>query len=228
LIPIVVLCSLLMASILVPTIHNLTCEANPLLSERASVESAANRTVNITGQVFGTDKYYVIADFIAVAVNNATGVRVQSNPFNNGQFVISFKTPGFATENQTLWVQVLSIDEKTNYGNASLKLNDLSHTSSYSVLITIFNPPPNYNLLLLIILVFLFSLILASYILFTKYLVARAVMKRTREIMIERNPVVANPMLSDGSDEESDDEGADADEADEDDEPAEESKKSDY
>jgi len=216
---------MLMASILIPNIPGLAEKTNLLLGKQATAESVANRTVNITGQVFGTDNYYVVADFVAVAVNNATGVKVQSNPFSNGQFVISFKTPAFATDNQTLWIQVLSIDKNTNYGNESLKLNNLNHTSSYSVLITVFNPPPNYNFLLVIVLMFLFALILASYILFTKYLVAKAIMKRAEEIMIKRNPVLANPMLSDGSDEESDDEDADVDEADVEDEPAQDPQK---
>lgn len=227
-ISIAILCSLLVASVIAPNASNLTGGAAPSPSERASALSASNRTVNITGQVFGTDNYYVVADFVAVAVNNATGERVKSNPFNSGQFLISFKTPAFATDNQTLWVQVLSIDEKTNYGNASLKLGNLNHTSSYPVLVTVYNPPPNYNLLLVIILMLLFSLILASYILFTKILVAKAIMRRANEIMIERNPVVPNPMLADGPDEDSDDDEADEDESEEDDEPAlEEEKKED-
>jgi len=150
----------------------------------ASIE-AAGHDINITGEVLGTDGYLIVSDFVAAAVNS-TGGRTLSNQFSAGQFTIELNVPGFAKDNQTIDIQVLSPDGKTLYGNTSLKLANSNNTPVYAVEIMVANPPPNYNGLMLLIMLLVFSLILAGYILFTKWLVGQAVISRADEILLKR------------------------------------------
>jgi hypothetical protein len=146
---------------------------------------AAGHDINITGEAVGTDGYLILSDFVAAAVNS-TGKRTLSDQFGAGQFTIQLNVPGFAQDNETITIQVLSPDGNTLYGNTSLKLVNSNHTSVYAVEILVANPPPNYNGLLLVIFLVVFSLILAGYILFTKWLIGQAVLKRADEIMLRR------------------------------------------
>jgi hypothetical protein len=174
----------------------------------ALIESVYSHSVNVTGQVIDSEGYRILSDFVAVAVNNATGDRVLSNAFNTGEFRVTIYVPGFADDNQTIYVQVMSKDQKTIYGGRALVLSDLNHTSAYALTVTVPNPPPNYNALILIFLFLLFALILAGYILFTKWLVRRAVLMRADDIMIKRSGGIENqdPMDVDGDDEQGEEE----------------------
>ena len=174
--------------------------------EPASAEAVASHIVNVTGIVMDAEGYRILSDFIAVAVNNATGKRVLSDPFNNGNFLITLYVPGFADDNQTIDIQAMSLDQKTVYGSTLLVLADLNNTSSYSLVVTVSNPPPNYNWPILIVAFLIFSMILAGYILFTKWLVGQAVLMRANEIMIK------NRVGEENFDENSTDEQDDADE----------------
>lgn len=153
----------------------------------ALAEAIDSHTINITGEVIDTEGYLIVSDFVAAAVNNATGKHVLSNTFNSGQFVMQLNVPDFAEDNQTIDIQVLSLDGSVVYGNASLRLVNLNHTSAYPVTVSVANPPPNYNWLLIILLILGFSLVLSGYILFTKWLIRQTVLKRANEIMIQRN-----------------------------------------
>ena len=174
--------------------------------EPASAEAVTSHIVNVTGIVMDAEGYRILSDFIAVAVNNATGKRVLSDPFNNGNFLITLYVPGFADDNQTIDIQAMSLDQKTVYGSTLLVLADLNNTSSYSLVVTVSNPPPNYNWPILIVAFLIFSMILAGYILFTKWLVGQAVLMRANEIMIK------NRVGEENFDENSTDEQDDADE----------------
>ena len=196
------LASLLMCSCIPQPIGATTSQG----SEPASADAVTSHTVNVTGLVVDAEGYRILSDFIAVAVNNATGKRVLSDPFNNGNFLITLYVPGFADDNQTIFIQIMSVDQKTVYGSALLFLADLNSTSSYSLVVAVANPPPNYNWLILIAAVLIFSMIIAGYILFTKWLIGQAVLRRTDEILIK------NRMGEENLDENATDEADDADE----------------
>jgi len=198
------LASLLMCSCIPQPIIGTTSQG----FEPASAEAVTSHTVNVTGVVVDAEGYRILSDFIAVAVNNATGKRVLSDPFNNGNFLMTLYVPGFADDNQTIFIQVMSIDQKTMYGSALLVLADLNSTSSYSLVVEVATPPPNYNWLILIIAVLIFSMILAGYIIFTKWLVGQAVLMRVNEVMIK------NRTGEENFDENATDEADDADEDD--------------
>lgn len=151
----------------------------------ASAE-ATSHSITISGEVKDSDGFFIVSDFVAAAVNNATGLRILSDPFSDGRFTIRFSVPGFAQDNQTIDVQVLSPDGSTLYGITSVLLSNTNHTSIFPVVVSVANPPPNYNWLIVIVLLMIFSLIWAGYILFTKWLVGQAVLRRASDIMIQR------------------------------------------
>ena len=178
----------------------------------SSVSASTNRTVNITGEVIGTDGWRIVNEFLAVAINNETGEESPPEYVVMGLFTIAIQVPTFAIDNATIDIRILSPDLATLYANATLKLNNTNHTSSYFLKLTVANPPPNYNGLLLIVLVLVFALILAGYILFTKWLVAQAVLRRANEIMIEKERLQYGNAIEEGDDDEDDaeeDQGSD-------------------
>ncbi len=148
--------------------------------------SGTNYTVNITGEVIGTDFFLVTADFIANVTNNRTGHTFQSDQFGHGRFTVTLRIPLDAVDNDSLTVTVLSPDEKTVYGTSYLKLNDTSPGKEYPVSVLVVSPPPNYSGILLVVLVIIFALILAAYIFFVRWYISRIIMRRAAEIMIEK------------------------------------------
>jgi hypothetical protein len=176
------LASMLMCSCISPQVG----AASPQGYAPASVEAVATHAINITGEVVDVDGFLIVSEFIAVAENSGNGKRVISEAFYEGRFQLTLYVPGFADDNQTIDIQVLSPDQQTVYGNKSLLLANLNETYGYPIVIKVANPPPNYSWLILIICVVIFSLILAGYILFTKWLVGQAVLRRADEIMIKR------------------------------------------
>jgi len=193
----------------------LACSCMPSqLPSPASAEAVTAHTVKINGEVVSTDNYLIVSDFVAVAENKANGMKALSAPFNEGKFSIDIVVPEFADDNQTIYIQVLSLDQKTVYGNKSLVLADLNETSVYAVSITVASPPPNYSALFLIVGILVFAIILASYILFTKWLIAQAVLRRANEIMLRRSGFEGQMETEVGGDDEEEEEEA-AEETDE-------------
>jgi hypothetical protein len=161
--------------------------AGPLSSSPIQIEAGgSNYTVNVTGEVIDTDGFLVIADFSVELINNRTDLRLQSEPFGYGVFRVPVVIPLDALENDTLTVRVLSLDGQTVYGTSYLKLNDTAPDRAFFVQVLVENPPPNYNGLLIIILVIIFALILAGYIISLKWFIGRTVMKRANETMIDK------------------------------------------
>ena len=161
--------------------------AGPVSFSPIQIEAAgSNYTVNVTGEVIDTDGFLVIADFSVELINNRTDLRLQSEQFGYGVFRVPVVIPKDALENDTLTVRVLSLDGQTVYGTSYLKLNDTAPDRAFFVQVLVENPPPNYNGLLIVILVIIFALILAGYIIFMKWLIGRMVMKRADEILIKR------------------------------------------
>ena len=143
-------------------------------------------TVNISGDVIGTDFYLITADFKAELVNNRTGLLLLSEPFGHGVFTVPVLIPRDAVDNDTFHIRVLSLDGLTVYGETNVTLNDTAYNRNFSVEILVLNPPPNYNGILIIVLLVVFALILAMYVFFVRWLVGRMIIKRAGEIMIER------------------------------------------
>jgi hypothetical protein len=143
-------------------------------------------TVNISGEVIGTDFSLITADFKAELVNNRTGLHLLSEPFGHGRFTVPVVIPRDAVDNDTFLARVLSLDGSTVYGETNVTLNDTAHNLNFLVEILVLNPPPNYNGILLIVLVLAFALILAVYVFFVRWLVGKMILKRAGEIMIER------------------------------------------
>jgi len=153
------------------------------------ISTAANGstyTVNISGEVIGTDFYLITADFKAEIVNNRTDLHLLSEPFGHGRFTVPVVIPRDAVDNDTFHVRVLSLDGSTVYGETNVTLNDTAHNRNFPVEILVVNPPPNYNGILIIVLLVVFALIMAMYIFFVRWLVGRMILKRAGEIMIER------------------------------------------
>ncbi len=152
----------------------------------STAATGSTYTVNISGDVIGTDFYLITADFKAELTNNRTGLHLYSEPFGHGLFTIPVTIPRDAVDNDTLNIRVLSLDGLTNYGESNITLNDTAHNRNFTVEILVLNPPPNYNGILIVALLIVFALILATYIFFVRWLIGRMVLKRAGEIMIER------------------------------------------
>ena len=146
--------------------------------------SSSNYTVNISGEVIGTDFYLITADFKAELVNNRTGLHLLSEPFGHGRFTVPVLIPRDAWNNDTFRIRVLSLDGSTVYGETNVTLNDTAR--NFPVEILVLNPPPNYNGIIIIVLLVVFALILAMYIFFVRWLIGRMILKRAGEIMIDR------------------------------------------
>lgn len=160
---------------------------NDQLASHLSISSATtNRTINISGEIVDTEGWRIVDDFIVIAVNNVTSEKTTPKYSDRGAFTIQIQVPAFAEDNQSVEIRILSTDQLTLYANTTLRLNNTNHTSSFYVKMIVANPPPNYNWLIIVLLLIVFSCILASYILFTKWLVAQAVLRRANEIMIKR------------------------------------------
>lgn len=143
-------------------------------------------TINISGEVIGTDYYLITADFRAELVNNRTSLLLLSEPFGHGRFTVPILIPRDAVQNDTFHIRILSLDGLTVYGEANVTLNDTAPDLNFPVEILVLNPPPNYNGIYLIVLLAVFALILATYIFFVRWLVGRMIIKRAGEIMIDR------------------------------------------
>jgi hypothetical protein len=166
-----------------PLISSTDASHAPQMSIAAS---SSTYTVNISGDVIGTDYYLITADFKAEVINNRTDLHLYSEPFGHGRFTVSIVIPRDAVDNDTFNVRVLSVDGTTVYGETNVTLNDTAHNRDFPVEILVLNPPPNYNGILIIALLLIFALILAGYIFFVRWLIGRMVLKRAGEIMIER------------------------------------------
>jgi hypothetical protein len=94
--------------------------------------------------------------------------------------------PRDAIDNDTFHIRILSLDRLTVYGETNITLNDTAHNRNFPVEILVLNPPPNYNGILMIVLLLVFALILATYVFFVRWLVGRMIIKRAGDIMIER------------------------------------------
>ena len=161
--------------------------ANPsATSPISTAASSSNYTVNISGEVIGTDYYLITADFRAELVNKNTSLLLLSEPFGHGRFTVPISIPRDAVENNTFHIRILNLDGSTVYGETNVTLNNTSPDKNFPIEILVLNPPPNYNGIYLIVLVVVFALILATYIFFVRWLVGRMIIKRAGEIMIER------------------------------------------
>jgi len=161
--------------------------ANPSAASPISTAATpSSYTVNISGDVIGTDYYLITADFRAELVNNHTSLLLLSEPFGHGVFTVPVLIPRDAVENDTFHIRILSLDGSTVYGEANVTLNNTSPDKNFPVEILVLNPPPNYNGIYLIVLLAVFALILATYIFFVRWLVGRMIIKRAGDIMIER------------------------------------------
>jgi hypothetical protein len=159
--------------------------ANPSAALPISMAaSSSNYTVNISGEVIGTDFYLITAEFKAELVNNRTGLHLLSEPFGHGRFTVPVLIPRDARDNDTFRVRVLGLDGLTVYGETNVTLNDTA--LNFPVEILVLNPPPNYSGILIIVLLIVFALILAMYIFFVRWLIGRMILKRAGEIMIDR------------------------------------------
>ncbi|HUW42746.1 MAG TPA: hypothetical protein VMW02_00760 [Thermoplasmata archaeon] len=157
--------------------------AVPPISTAANVSTY---TVNVSGEVIGTDFYLITADFKAELVNNRTSLRLLSEPFGHGRFTVPVLIHRDAEDNDTFRVRVLSLDGSTVYGETNVTLNDTADNRDFLVEILVVNPPPNYNGILIFVLLLVFALILAMYIFFLRWLIGRMILKRAGEIMINR------------------------------------------
>jgi len=166
-----------------PFVSHADSSVYPPISTAASV---SNYTVNISGEVIGADYYLITADFMVEIINNRTNYSLFSEPFGHGRFTVPVVIHRDAEDNDTFHVRVLSLDGLTVYGETNVTLNDTAHNSNFSVEILVVNPPPNYNGILIIVLLLIFALILAMYVFFVRWLIGRMILKRARQIMIDR------------------------------------------
>jgi hypothetical protein len=166
-----------------PSIFPADSSASPPISTAAN---GSTYTVNISGDVIGTDYYLITADFRAELVNNRTSLLLLSEPFGHGIFTVPILIPRDAVDNDTFHIRILSLDGLTVYGETNVTLNDTAHNRNFPVEILVLNPPPNYNAILLLVLLIAFALIMAMYIFFVRWLVGRMIVKRAGEIMIRR------------------------------------------
>lgn len=144
--------------------------------------SASVPAINISGQCVDSEGFLVVAEFVALAVNVTNHLNL-SQHFGGGAFLIQIPRD-VAQDNETIAIRVLSTDLKTLYGNATLKLNNLSNTSEYFVSVVILNPPPNYSALWVLAFMLMFAGIFAGYIFFMRWFIGRMVLKRAGEIML--------------------------------------------
>lgn len=183
---------LIMLIVAAVTLLTSACINTPLIPSAeisTPISTAANGstyTVNISGDVIGTDYYLITADFKAEIINNRTSLHLFSEPFGHGHFTIPVQIPRDADENDTFNVRVLSLDGTTVYGETNVTLNNTAPGKNYPVEILVVNPPPNYNGILILVLLVAFALIIAMYIIFVRWLIGRMVIKRASEIMIDR------------------------------------------
>lgn len=154
--------------------------ASPVLTSA----DGSTLTVYISGDVVDTDGFLVTADFLAEAINNRTDQHILSDLFGHGRFQIPIIIPIDAVDNDTFMVRVVSLDQTVVYGTTNVTLANTNHTVDYAVEILVLNPPPNYNGVLLIVLVLAFAGILAAYIVFTKWMITRMVLKKVRQTSI--------------------------------------------
>jgi hypothetical protein len=161
--------------------------ANPSAAQPISTTAIPSPyAVNISGEVIGTDYYLITADLRAEVVNNRTSLLLLSEPFGHGVFTVQVLIPRDAIDNDTFHIRILSLDRLTVYGETNITLNDTAHNRNFPVEILVLNPPPNYNGILMIVLLLVFALILATYVFFVRWLVGRMIIKRAGDIMIER------------------------------------------
>ena len=203
-----VLLALLIAAALSLTlaVPAVACIGSHSSLQPSSTSAVANRTIQITGTIVNSGGWRVVSEFVIIAINEETNERTEKEHAEMGTFTITIQVPAFAGDNDSIEIRVLSPDEATIYGNTTLKLSDLNHTVSYSTVVTLETTPPNYNWLVLILMFVIFVCILAGYILFTKWLVIQAVLRRSNEIMIERSGGDVARDTAQGSDDEEDDE----------------------
>jgi len=161
--------------------------ADPAATPPASTAAnGSTYTVNISGDVIGTDYYLITADLRAELVNNRTSLLLLSEPFGHGVFTVPILIPRDAVDNDTFHIRIVSLDRLTVYGETNVTLNDTAHNRNFPVEILVLNPPPNYNGIYLIVLLVAFALIMAMYIFFVRWLVGRMIVKKAGEIMIRR------------------------------------------
>jgi len=148
-----------------------------------SADAGENRIVNITGSVVDTRRYLVVAPLIVIVTNPDNASYITSE-FDRGIFTVPIAVPSFAEENQLLYINVTSEDGAIQYGGTVLLLTNVNTTDEYPVEIIIENPPPNYSWVWVIIFIVVFSVILASYALFTRWMVGKIVLRRASEIRL--------------------------------------------
>lgn len=168
------------------------CSLNPISGSSSAppISTAADGstyTVNISGEVIGTDYYLITADFKAELVNNRTSLHLYSEPFSHGRFTVTVLIPRDAVDNDTFHVRILSLDGLATYGESNVTLNDTAHNRNFLVEVLVESPPPNYNGVLIIALVLIFALIMAVYVFFVRWLVGKMILKRAGEIFIEKH-----------------------------------------
>lgn len=144
-----------------------------------------NDTKYISGIVIDSRGYLVIAPFRVILRNLDMDKFKDGGTFQEGRFNVSFDIPSFATENDTLRIEITSTDGKIKYGNTTLLLTYLNSTTTYEVEVLIVNPPPSYSWVWVIIFVLAFGLILAGYAIFTRWLIGKIILRRADQIRLE-------------------------------------------
>lgn len=144
-----------------------------------------NDTKYISGIVINSKGYLVISPFRVIIKNLNMDKFKDGGTFEEGRFNVSFDVQFFATENDTLRIEITSTDGKIQYGNTTLLLANLNSTTTYEVEVLIVNPPPSYSWVWVVIFVLAFGLILAGYAIFTRWLIGKIILRRADQIRLE-------------------------------------------